>query len=118
MATEKKKLLGAEDFEKGKWRDISAAQCTIDIYSPEETRPWDEQKDFLVTFAPINIVTSGGFLAVTHFKSRTATADLDYMIELQWAQDEEIKTPFKEEINYVAEDEIFEEDWMNDELEI
>jgi hypothetical protein len=40
------------------------------------------------------------------------------MIELQWAQDEEIKTPFKEEINYVAEDEIFEEDWMNDELEI
>jgi len=74
--------------------------------------------DFLTAFAPIDVVTIGGFLAVTYFKNREATGDLDYMIDPQWAQDDEIKTPFKEAIESVAEKEEFENDWMNDGLEI
>lgn len=76
------------------------------------------KNDFLAAFAPINVVTVGGFLAVTYFKNREATGDLDYMIEPQWAQDDEIKSPLQEAINAVAELEKFEFDWMNDGLEI
>ena len=66
--------------------------------------------DFLAAFAPINVVTVGGFLAVTYFKNREATGDLDYMIEPQWAQDDEIKSPLKNAINSVAKKEKFELD--------
>jgi len=76
------------------------------------------KSNFLTAFAPIDVVTTGGFLAVTYFKNREATGDLDYMIDPQWAQDDEIKTPFKEAIESVAEKEKFEDDWMNDELRI
>ena len=76
------------------------------------------KSDFLVAFAPINVVTVGGFLAVTYFKNREATGDLDYMIDPQWAQDEEIKSPLKGAIRSVAKKERFELDWMNDGLEI
>lgn len=73
---------------------------------------------FLVAFAPINVVTVGGFLAVTYFKNREATGDLDYMLEPEWAQDNEIKSPFQAAIALVAKMEKFELDWMNDGLEI
>jgi len=76
------------------------------------------KSDFLAAFAPINVVTIGGFLSVTYFKNRESTGDLDYMIDPEWIEDDEIKTPLKDAINSVARKEKLELDWMNDELEI
>ncbi|TVY14152.1 hypothetical protein LARI1_G007779 [Lachnellula arida] len=97
-----KKFLKAEDFEKALKR-----------LNKEMSKD-----NFLAAFAPINIVTIGGFLAVTYFKNRNATGDLDYIIDPQWAQDDEIKVPLKVAINSVAKKENFEGDWMNDSLQI
>ncbi|CZT48537.1 uncharacterized protein RSE6_09246 [Rhynchosporium secalis] len=102
MSSPKKKLLQAGDFER--------ALARLDHEM--------EKKDFLAAFAPINVVTVGGYLAVTYFGNREATGDLDYMIEPQWANDDEIKSPLKEAIILVAEEEKFEYDWMNDDLAI
>ncbi len=74
--------------------------------------------DFLAAFAPINVISAGGFLAVKFFKNRDATGDLDYMIEPQWAKDDEIEFPLKRAIESVAKKERFEDDWMNNDLEI
>jgi len=76
------------------------------------------KSDFLAAFAPINVVTIGGFLSVTYFKNRESTGDLDYMIDPEWIEDDEIKTPLKDAINSVAKKEKLELDWMNDGLEI
>ncbi|TAQ85333.1 hypothetical protein B7494_g6343 [Chlorociboria aeruginascens] len=76
------------------------------------------KNDFLYAFAPINVVTVGGFLAVSYFKNRETTGDLDYMIDPQWAQDDEIKSPLKDAIDLVAQEEKFESEWMNDGLQI
>jgi hypothetical protein len=76
------------------------------------------KNDFLAAFAPINVVTVGGFLAVTYFKNREATGDLDYMIDPEWIEDDEIKIPLKTAIDSVADEEMLEFDWMNDDLHI
>jgi hypothetical protein len=73
---------------------------------------------FLIAFAPINVVSAGGFLSVTYFKNREATGDLDYMIDPEWANDDEIKDPFEAAIRSVAETQRLESDWMNNGLEI
>ena len=73
---------------------------------------------FLQAFAPINIITTGGFLAVTYFKNRAATGDLDYQIDPEWIKDEEIKAPLQAAIISVADKEHMEDDWMNDSLAI
>ncbi|TVY86968.1 hypothetical protein LAWI1_G006884 [Lachnellula willkommii] len=86
-----KKFLKAEDFEKALKR--------LDKEMSKD--------NFLAAFAPINIVTIGGFLAETY-----------YIIDPQWAQDDEIKVPLKMAINSVAKKENFEGDWMNDGLHI
>ncbi|RDL35155.1 Uncharacterized protein BP5553_07086 [Venustampulla echinocandica] len=105
MVSDTKKLLDANDFEKGR--------CPLKRLDHEMG-----DNDFLATFAPIDVVTVGGYLAVTYFKNREATGDLDYMIDPQWAQDDEIKFPRKFAIKSVAKKEKFEFDWMNDGLEI
>ncbi|KAG9231141.1 hypothetical protein BJ875DRAFT_383591 [Amylocarpus encephaloides] len=97
-----KKFLKANDFEK------ALKQLDYEM----------SRNDFLAAFAPIKVVTIGGFLAVTYFKNREATGDLDYMIDPLWAEDDEIKSPLKGAINSVAKKENFEIDWMNDGLEI
>jgi hypothetical protein len=72
--------------------------------------------DFLNAFAPINIVTVGGFVAVKYFKNRMAIGDLDYIIDPEWIRDDEIKAPLKDAITSVAEKEKLEHHWMNDNL--
>ncbi|KAK2629903.1 hypothetical protein QTJ16_000723 [Diplocarpon rosae] len=76
------------------------------------------RNDFLNAFSPINVVTVGGFVAVKYFGNRMSTGDLDYMIEQEWAEDNEIKLPINNVIKAVAEKEALEYNWMNDELQI
>lgn len=71
---------------------------------------------FLVGFAPIEIITAGGFLAVCHLKNRESTGDLDYIIDPEWATDPDIQVPLKKAVLTVAEKCDFNEDWMNEEM--
>jgi len=76
------------------------------------------KKDWLIAFAPIDIVAVGGYVAVSHFKNRDATGDLDYLMDPQYKDDAELKTQLQEVIALVSEEEKLERNWMNDEVEI
>ncbi|CAL3970764.1 hypothetical protein PZA11_007197 [Diplocarpon coronariae] len=102
MSTNKEKLLSAEDLNNALKRlDLQMAK-----------------NDFLGAFAPINVVSAGGYLAVTYFENRQATGDIDYIIDPQFRKDDDIKTPLKEAIRSVAKKEKFDAEWMNNEMEI
>ncbi|ESZ91176.1 hypothetical protein SBOR_8441 [Sclerotinia borealis F-4128] len=75
-----------------------------------------EKSNFLTAFAPIEVVTAGGFLAVWYLKSRESTGDLDYIIHPEWSSDAEIKSPLQEAVWAVAEKCNFNMKWMNDEM--
>ncbi|RFU33501.1 hypothetical protein B7463_g2775, partial [Scytalidium lignicola] len=75
-----------------------------------------EKEVFLTTFAPIELISSGGYLAINFFKARESTQDLDYIIHPEWSDDEEIKKPFHSSIRAVAKIQGFDDDWMNDDM--
>lgn len=52
------------------------------------------------------------------FKNRDATGDIDFMMEPQWAKDDEIMSPLRKAILTVARKENFDPEWMNDDLQI
>ncbi|KAL1855014.1 hypothetical protein Plec18170_004427 [Paecilomyces lecythidis] len=74
--------------------------------------------DFIVAFAPIRMIAAGGFLAVSYLKNRESTGDLDYLIEPEFADDREIKTPLQRAIYSVASQLHYNEDWANQESDI
>ncbi|KAF7950858.1 uncharacterized protein EAE97_002410 [Botrytis byssoidea] len=73
---------------------------------------------YLVAFAPIEILTAGGFLAVWYLKSREATGDLDYIIHPEWSTDDEIKEPFHEAVLKVGKKLNFNRKWMNEDMKL
>ncbi|PGH19381.1 hypothetical protein AJ80_04022 [Polytolypa hystricis UAMH7299] len=98
--SQRKQYLNQEDFEKG----LEALDAELGKH------------DMIVAFAPITMLTAGGFLAVNYLKSRSATGDLDYLLDPEWEADEEIKNPLREAINQVAEDLTFNHQWANDDI--
>lgn len=75
-----------------------------------ENDPW------LAAFAPLTLIAAGGFVAVTYLQSRESTGDLDYLLEPQWAQDDDIKKPLREVMNKVGSQMKFNEEWINEDL--
>jgi hypothetical protein len=71
---------------------------------------------FIIAFAPITLMASGGFFAMTHFQTRKTTEDLDHIVDPEWAHDEEIKTPIRNAIGLVAEKHKYMTDWANDNM--
>ncbi|OJD12208.1 hypothetical protein ACJ73_09393 [Blastomyces percursus] len=98
--TEKKVFLNAEDFQKG----LRALDTELG------------KNAFIVAFAPIKIIAAGGYFAITYLKNRTATTDLDYIADPQWAADEEIKKPIKEAIFEVSTALNYNEEWINEDM--
>lgn len=74
------------------------------------------ENPFIAAFAPITLMASGGFFAMTHFQTRKTTEDLDYIVDPEWAHDEEIKTPIRNAIGLVAEKHKYMTDWANDNM--
>ncbi|RMJ24661.1 hypothetical protein PHISP_04466 [Aspergillus sp. HF37] len=73
------------------------------------------ENPFIAAFAPVTLMASGGFFAMTHFQTRKTTEDLDYILP-EWAHDEEIKTPIRNAIGEVAEKHKYMADWANDNM--
>ncbi|QSS51773.1 hypothetical protein I7I53_07196 [Histoplasma capsulatum var. duboisii H88] len=72
--------------------------------------PW------ICAFAPITLLSAGGFLAVSYLKNRESTSDLDYFLEPQWADDEDIKKPLRNAVSSTGKALDFVDGWANDDM--
>jgi hypothetical protein len=72
--------------------------------------------DWLIAFAPITLISTGGFLATNYFHNRDSTGDLDYLLEPQWASDNDVKRPLQNAMIRTANQLGFTEDWVNDDM--
>lgn len=72
--------------------------------------------EWLIAFAPITVLTTGGFVAVNFFRNRQSTGDLDYLLEPQWAYDNDVKGPLQRAVMRAARHLSFVEDWANEEM--
>ncbi|KAL1952702.1 hypothetical protein VTO42DRAFT_4424 [Malbranchea cinnamomea] len=98
----RKQYLDKEDFERG----LRALDAELAKY------------EMIVAFAPITLISSGGFLAVAYLKNRTTTGDLDYLLAPEWAADEDIKTPLRDAIFKVAKELNFNYEWANEDISL
>ncbi|KAE8131593.1 hypothetical protein BDV38DRAFT_275814 [Aspergillus pseudotamarii] len=92
--------LGAEDFNKG-------------LEALDNEMGKDE---WLIAFAPITLLSAGGFLAVNFLKNRESTQDLDYLLEPQWAHDNDVREPLHDAMVRAARGIGFIDDWANEEM--
>ncbi|KAL2823582.1 hypothetical protein BDW59DRAFT_173408 [Aspergillus cavernicola] len=90
----------AEDFRKG-----------LEVLDHEM-----DNDDWLVAFAPITLLSAGGFLAVSFLENRESTGDLDYFLEPQWADDNDVRQPLYRAMIRTARKLGFVESWANDEM--
>jgi hypothetical protein len=73
---------------------------------------------WLAAFAPIRLITAGGFLAVSYLKNRDSTGDIDYLIDPEFVGDKEIQNALNEAIRSVAEQLHYNYEWMNEAMAI
>ncbi|CRL27977.1 unnamed protein product [Penicillium camemberti] len=100
--TERKRFLGSKDFEEG----LLALDSEMG------------RDDWLIAFAPIRLISAGGFLAVSYLKNRESTGDVDYLIDPEFAEDKEIQNAFHEAVISVADKLHFTSDWINEAMAI
>ncbi|KAG2413202.1 hypothetical protein HFD88_002391 [Aspergillus terreus] len=100
--TDQKEYLNAQDFEAG------LAELDAEM----------GRSEWLAAFAPIRILTAGGFLAVSYFKSRESTGDLDYLIDPEFARDRDVQGALKQAILNVSRRLRFNRTWVNDAIAI
>ncbi|KAL4884389.1 hypothetical protein BJY04DRAFT_215359 [Aspergillus karnatakaensis] len=91
--------------------DLSAFQRALQALDEELGK-----FDFIVAFAPIKLITAGGFLAVNYLKNRDTTKDLNYLLDPEWATDEDIKKPLEQAISRVAKSLQISEQWANEDM--
>ncbi|KMP04503.1 hypothetical protein CIRG_04184 [Coccidioides immitis RMSCC 2394] len=95
-----RKLLNAEEFQQG--------LAKLDTEMGKDP--------ILSAFAPIKIITAGGFVAVSYLKSRKSTDDIDYLLDPEWAQDEDIKRPLRGAMEKVAHLLHLNKNWINEDM--
>ncbi|KAJ5106149.1 hypothetical protein N7456_002824 [Penicillium angulare] len=97
-----KEYLNAKDFEDG-----------LAVLDDEMGKnPW------LIAFAPIRLISAGGFIAVSYLKNRDSTGDLDYLIDPEFAGDKDIEGALKGVIISVADQLRYNRKWVNGEMGI
>ncbi|CAG7941362.1 unnamed protein product [Penicillium salamii] len=69
--------------------------------------PW------IVAFVPIQLITAGGFLAVSYLKNRESTGDIDFLFDSEFAGDKDIEQAFREAVLAVADRSGFHDEWIN-----
>ncbi|KAL4915781.1 hypothetical protein BDW62DRAFT_120375 [Aspergillus aurantiobrunneus] len=97
--------------ELGQSLDASAFQQALQALDEELGK-----FDFIVAFAPIKLITAGGFLAVNYLKNRKTTKDLNYLLDPEWATDEDIKGPLEQAILRVSQRLRISERWANENM--
>ncbi|KGO76190.1 hypothetical protein PITC_050200 [Penicillium italicum] len=100
--TERKKFLNAKDFQDG----LVALDREMG------------QNIWLTAFAPIRLITAGGFLAVSYLKNRDSTGDVDYLIDPEFAADKDIQNALHSTIRTVARQLQYDDDWINEAMAI
>lgn len=73
---------------------------------------------FLIAFAPFTIISPGGFLAITHFKHRLSTEDIDFILDPEWAGDKDIRDALGNAVVKVGESLVYGDRWMNDDVSL
>ncbi|KAJ5091892.1 hypothetical protein NUU61_006762 [Penicillium alfredii] len=97
-----KKYLNAKDFEDG----LAALDTAMG------------QDVWLAAFAPIRIITAGGFLAVSYLKNRDSTGDIDYLIDPEFVGDKEVQDALHKAILSVARQLQYNNEWINEAMAI
>ncbi|KAI9372142.1 hypothetical protein BJX61DRAFT_459411 [Aspergillus egyptiacus] len=97
--------------EPGQSLDASAFQKALQALDEELGK-----FEFIVAFAPIKVITAGGFLSVNHLKNRETTKDLNYLLDPEWATDEDIKKPLEQAISRVSKRLQISEQWANEDM--
>ncbi|GLA92461.1 hypothetical protein AtubIFM57143_007985 [Aspergillus tubingensis] len=70
----------------------------------------------IMAFAPIRMIVAGGFFSVMYLKNRKTTTDMDFLLDPEWANDEDIKVPLQKSIREVANEAHYMEDWANEDV--
>ncbi|CAI7618546.1 unnamed protein product [Penicillium bialowiezense] len=99
---DKRENLGAKEFEIG----------LAELDKEMSQNPW------IVAFAPIQLITAGGFLAVAYLKSRESTGDIDFLFDTEFASDKDIQKGFRECAAAVAQRLRYNTDWINNSMSI
>jgi hypothetical protein len=76
------------------------------------------QGPWIIAFAPIRVITAGGFLAVSYLKNGESTGDIDNLIDPEFAGDEIIKKSLREAISRVSKRLDYRPDWINDDMAV
>lgn len=74
--------------------------------------PW------IIAFAPIRLISAGGYLAVTYLKNRESTKDIDYLIDPEFAKDKDVLGAFQRAIDCIADKLKYNDEWMNSRVSI
>ncbi|KAI1975139.1 hypothetical protein LOZ51_002213 [Ophidiomyces ophidiicola] len=68
--------------------------------------------------APIKLVCAGGYVAVSYFRNRSSTQDIDYVLDPQIENVEKIRGKLQRAIGAVADKLQLSEEWINSRMEI
>ncbi|ELR02398.1 hypothetical protein VC83_02547 [Pseudogymnoascus destructans] len=77
-----------------------------------------EKSELLSALAPVRIMSTGGFLAIAYFKNRESTVDLDYCLDPELFDNEDVKEDIRIAAEAVARQLAFPSSWFNDEMTI
>lgn len=77
-----------------------------------------EKSELLRALAPIRVMSTGGFLAIAYFKNRESTVDLDYCLDPELFDNEDVKEDIRIATEAVASQLVFPPSWFNDEMTI
>jgi hypothetical protein len=122
--SEEKKYLNAKDFEEGRLFRASLTspgRLKDANYTPTGLAALDDEMGrsmWLAAFAPIRLITAGGFLAVSYLKNRDSTGDIDYLIDPEFVGDKEIQNALKDAVRSVAEQLHYNYEWINEAMAI
>ena len=76
------------------------------------------QSELIAAIAPLRLVAIGGFLAVSLFRNRDSSVDIDCLIDPNVTAVEEYKVEVRNAIRDVAYENDLPPDWLNDEMAI
>ncbi|KAE8355114.1 hypothetical protein BDV28DRAFT_155624 [Aspergillus coremiiformis] len=71
---------------------------------------------WLSPYTPIILLSAGGYLAVAFLGNRESTGDLDYLLEPQWAYDDDVTKPLSESIKQTGRRIGLGDNWANEEM--
>ncbi|KAJ5895244.1 hypothetical protein N7495_006935 [Penicillium taxi] len=108
--TEAKTYLNEEDFRKGTLETVVPSLKALDREMGADA--------WIVTFAPIRIIAAGGFLSVSYLKNRDSTGDIDYLLDPEVSDNDDLQSSLHQTIRTVARKMDYNHKWINEDMAI